>query len=938
MQQLYRVVAVGVVFALAMLPASALAQGPDIVSVQPTQNASNVASSSDISVTFDSDMDAATINSGTFVVNTRTTGLQTGTYGYDAGTRTAWFDPDTDFKPGEVVSVTLTTGVTAQGVPLSASFSWTFTVVVETGVGALVWTDTYPLLESSSHAVSTADLNGDGYPDLLVINRKHNTANDLSVHLNNGDGTFRPGVPYEAGNMVEVSSAADLNGDGFSELIVVSGYYPWTGICIMDNNGDGTFAPPELHSVGGSPRGTAVADYNGDGHLDVATACYDGGHVAVLLNDANGGLSPFTPYSVDGTPTSVVTADLNSDGFMDLAATIGSGEVAILLNDGTGEFSPRVQYPVDGSGILGLVTADLNHDGHMDLVSAATTGYTQSVMLNNGLGVFSTYTVLYPSRRTHHLLACDLHASGHQDILYAERHNPGAHGVMANNGDGTFELCARYPTGNTTPTWVAVADFDGDGDLDVVTTDGSDFVSISFNVEGHPCPLLSFPEKGDDATTSLGTFVVLVKQQFRSLFADYLGYDPSNYNLRSPILEDEGTIIGRSDMHHHGDPDDATGVPTGEADITVGDNDFTLVPEGFQGPAGTEEIHTEIHSLNMTHVSGAAVRAGTHAPSRTRSFGEIESVPGNLYGLPGQSFFNVFVEVDIPENLSNPWGAGMIVANEDPLLVRAENLLVLPPRVVYIHDNSSAVPVVLQNSNPPLWESGDVMGYLVLAGHGVNMTMADSALFDTIIDTLPEMPPPYMEIGIDIKPFSCPNPLNIKSHGVTSHHSDTITPGVSKVQPGGFDKPKALLPAAVLGSADLDVTEIDPTTVTLAGVSAYRWSFEDVATPNLDDAEPCECNTIGSDGYTDLTLKFDKSAVIDALGEVGNGDVIPLTLSGELTDGSAFEGVDCVVIRAGGPGEEPGSSSALDRPTLIGNFPNPFNPTTEFNFYLPQTT
>ena len=127
-----------------------------------------------------------------------------------------------------------------------------------------------------------------------------------------------------------------------------------------------------------------------------------------------------------------------------------------------------------------------------------------------------------------------------------------------------------------------------------------------------------------------------------------------------------------------------------------------------------------------------------------------------------------------------------------------------------------------------------------------------------------------VEIDLDIKPGSCPNPLNVKSKGV--------------------------LPVAVLGTADFDVTTIDLASVRLAGVAPIRSSFEDVATPA--DGDDCDCTTAGPDGYIDLSLKFNAQDIVNAIGEVADGEALELSLTGELLDGTAFEGGDCVVIIA----------------------------------------
>jgi len=128
-------------------------------------------------------------------------------------------------------------------------------------------------------------------------------------------------------------------------------------------------------------------------------------------------------------------------------------------------------------------------------------------------------------------------------------------------------------------------------------------------------------------------------------------------------------------------------------------------------------------------------------------------------------------------------------------------------------------------------------------------------------------------VPIDIKPQSCPNPLNVKKKGV--------------------------LPVTILGTAFFDVNDVDPATVELEGVSPLRWDWEDVATPDepFEDKLDCmDCNTLGPDGYLDLTLKFDAQEIVAALGAVSDGDVLFIPLTGELLDGTQIIGVDVIII------------------------------------------
>ena len=130
--------------------------------------------------------------------------------------------------------------------------------------------------------------------------------------------------------------------------------------------------------------------------------------------------------------------------------------------------------------------------------------------------------------------------------------------------------------------------------------------------------------------------------------------------------------------------------------------------------------------------------------------------------------------------------------------------------------------------------------------------------------------PPALPVDIDIKPGSCPNPLNPKSRGV--------------------------LPVAVLGSDGLDVTEIDPASIRLAGVPALRSSYEDVAAPIIK-TEDCDCAKTDPDGYTDLVLKFDTQEIVATLPLFCHSDTVPLPFNALLNDGTPVEGSDCVVIK-----------------------------------------
>jgi hypothetical protein len=254
-----------------------------------------------------------------------------------------------------------------------------------------------------------------------------------------------------------------------------------------------------------------------------------------------------------------------------------------------------------------------------------------------------------------------------------------------------------------------------------------------------------FPPQGDDRTSSLGLFEIVVREEFEPLLDEFPGYDPDANTLRSPTLFDRDTIIGRSEPHEDGSPADEGGTAVGTAGTAVADVDFVLRRDGFEGPPGTREVHTEIRRLTMTDDRlGIAIRAGTGWDLRA-SPGEVESRSGASgdpnRDFPAQSFFNVFVEVDIPLLGGTPLAT---LYNEEPLLVESDDLTGFPPRVLYTHGNSSPVPVLFREDNLGTWNAGDVFGWMVLAGHGVDFDIdvpEDVADFEQRASELPRMCP-----------------------------------------------------------------------------------------------------------------------------------------------------------------------------------------------------
>jgi len=391
---------------------------PNVVSTSPAQNELNVSVSTNISVTFDVDMDSTTINDSTFVVNATNTGLHTGTNTYDSSSRTGVFDPDNDFDVGEVVTVVLTSDIqSSEGIPLNSdtSYSWSFTTGVNDGPGTFL-TDSIYSLDDWPRAIVTADLDNDGDNDLAVATWNNS---EVSILLNDGNGTFTLDSSYRFAWHPYDMAAADLDGDGDIDLATSNECGEYIGwISVLLNNGDATFGPYTVYyTQSGTAFSICSADLDGDGDQDLASGTP--GHVSVLMNDGYGAFSVDSLYPAGFASWSICAADFDKDGDFDLATA--SGDVHILMNNSDGTFVPDSAYPV-GQWPYSVVAADLDGDGDVDLATAnETSEYSAyvSVLLNNRDGTFAPYSTYGLGVCVQSICAGDFDGDGDLDLAIA---------------------------------------------------------------------------------------------------------------------------------------------------------------------------------------------------------------------------------------------------------------------------------------------------------------------------------------------------------------------------------------------------------------------------------------------------------------------------------------------------------------------------------------
>jgi hypothetical protein len=232
----------------------------------------------------------------------------------------------------------------------------------------------------------------------------------------------------------------------------------------------------DIYPLASPSYSLATADFNQDGHLDIAGAV-PGDAILIGLNDGTGA---FVWSSLAATsPWWVTAADLNGDGIADLAAILYTSprSLAIFYGRGNGTFSEPIDYPV-GSSPWAVAAGDLNSDGLPDLVVSNTDDNTVSVFLNlrTGFGPASVYSAgAGPAQ----LAIADFDRDGKPDVAVA---NSGCAclSVFPNTGDGTLDPRLEYLTGALLTSIVA-ADLDGDGWTDIAGSGCGGAVCVVWN-------------------------------------------------------------------------------------------------------------------------------------------------------------------------------------------------------------------------------------------------------------------------------------------------------------------------------------------------------------------------------------------------------------------------------------------------------------------------
>jgi hypothetical protein len=311
-------------------------------------------------------------------------------------------------------------------------------------------------------------------------------------------------------------SVSPVDGNNF-QLIGTTPNAAYTG------GGTWKLAP---YTVDANPIGLAVADTNEDGHLDVVTVNSGGRDFSLLVGNGDGTLRQAVNFSVSpaNQPDAVAVGDVNGDGIPDLVvADASTSQVSVFLGQAAGGYAAPVNYStVSGGGFGGgtgstpvsVTLADLTGTGKLDIITADTGGGgggfggggngAVSILANNGSGVFNLVGTATVGPQPTKVLAADFNGDGNMDLVVSFTGGGGGRGggaaggasLLLGNGNRTFQAAKTLAAG-TIATSEAVADINKDGSPDIVLTNNGTTGSV-----------VVLKNNGNGTFSTLGTYAV----------------------------------------------------------------------------------------------------------------------------------------------------------------------------------------------------------------------------------------------------------------------------------------------------------------------------------------------------------------------------------------------------------------------------------------------
>ncbi len=557
-----------------------------------------------------------------------------------------------DFNGDGIMDVAFIDSASNQVVVLLGNGDGTFNIQ-----GA--WKYQVPSGRPSPRFLVAGDLNGDGLPDLVIVNSGNfgdSTPGAVTVLLNNpsqpGSFSEAPGSPYTVGYFPLVPTLVDVNGDGILDLVVPN-YSSYAGdwqnpssISVLIGDGTGKFTPSSIpncaqsplpkNCVGPAPEIVRAVGFNSSGapYLAVANE-YTG--VTIMSGDGTGGFTQVQSYPVASNTDlqDMVVADFNGDGHPDIAVANGpDNSVYILLATSTaGQFQVQSQnYPIpftntndqcSGYGICGLLTADFNNDGMPDLVVQKWGDGAVTLLMNQSQWTNPAQPGLF-------------NVAGTYSVGSPGRNSIGINGAFDFNGDGTLDVVVTNSTDGTI------------GILPGITQQSVYFQNVSLPSGSRTIQAAFTPSQGSSFAGSSQSITVTAGQTQISS-STLISANPTTFMW--------GTGTGASSQLTATVTGTGTAAPTGSVTFSYGTTTLGTSPltpgasnsstaslsvNGNQFPAGntwiTATYQGDVNYFGSSGATQVTVLLSNPYFGESMSLAYTSGTPGTFYATPGQTF------------------------------------------------------------------------------------------------------------------------------------------------------------------------------------------------------------------------------------------------------------------------------------------------------------